>query len=307
LNKTSWKVLVLSAALLAWGAAAPAWAVVASSNPTLVVADATAAPAGGAAGSQDIAPMPDAAVTGAWCLGGATAAMAGAYALGPSEIVMMVSGAMHVPSSGALLFIPLYSILAGGSCAVAAAAEPAVLWAMDQSDNISAAVSTQFSALSASLLGGRSGDVQYADAAVDDSSKSGAPTVRPMTEGELQGAGCVVGSVAGFGASLASSPMEVVMLAAGGITVASTTPILAMGLLGTIVASSCGIGNLAVLPVVAFFNNFSAIGDSLAESTGQVGHMVAQAAGGVGRLVAALGRGGDASVQVAEGNPAAAH
>ncbi len=297
---TSWKLLVLSAALSGLAVWQPAQAGTASSNPTLVVADQSAAPA-----DDDIPPMPASAQQGLACLGGGVASLAAAYAIGPSEIVMMVSGAMHVPSSGPLLFIPLYSLLAGGSCALAASAQPALAWAGEQSGAFASSVGEQFSALSDSLIGGKA--MQYADAAADDASKSGGTTIQPMEEGEVQATGCVAGALGGLLASMASSPMEVVMLSAGGITVASSSPILAMGLLGTIVVSGCSIGNYAVLPIVAFFNNFSAIGDSLAQSTGQVGHMVAQAAGGLGQAVAALGRSGGASVQVAEGKPAAAH
>jgi hypothetical protein len=299
---TSLKILALSAALLSLAVWQPVLAGTASSNQTLVVADASAAPDDAAEAIDD---MPASAQQGAWCLGAAAASLGAAYAIGPSEIVMMVSGAMHIPSSGPLLFIPLFSLMAGGSCALAAAAQPAVAWAGEQSDNIAKSVGEQFSALGDHLVGNQS--AQYADAAVDDASKSGGTTIRPMQESEVQSTGCVAGSLGGFLASMASSPMEVVMLSAGGITVASSSPILAMGLLGTIMVSGCGIGNYAVLPIVAFFNNFSAIGDSIAQSTGQVGHMMAQAAGGLGQAVAALGRNGGASVQVAEGNAVAAH
>ena len=65
------------------------------------------------------------------------------------------------------------------------------------------------------------------------------------------------------------------MLSSGATTIVSTTPILALGLLGTIVVSGCGIGTFAILPIQAFFNNFSAIGDSLFGGLTQTGVMVA--------------------------------
>ncbi len=302
---TSWKWLVLSAALVSLAAWQPAQAGTASSSSTLVVADKSAA-----AADDEIPDMPDSAKQGAWCAGGAVASLGAAYALGPSEIVMMVSGAMHIPSSGPLLFIPLFSLLAGGSCALAAAAEPAVSWAADQSGNIASKIGEQFSSLGNSLVGGKS--VQYAGAAVDDASKSGGTAITPMKDSEVMSAGCVAGSLGGFLASMASSPMEVVMLAAGGITVASTTPILAMGLLGTIMASGCGIGNYAILPVVALFRSWGGGGGSSeAQSTsGDVGNKLAEAATALGGWVtqplAALGRVGT-SVQVADGTVAVAH
>jgi len=170
-----------------------------------------------------------------------------------------LTGAMHVSSGSAVMFIPMLSILGGGTCAMAAAATPAVSWAIEQSDNIGA----QF----ASLAGGvftAGGGVQYASAGADDAGKDSAtPVVRAMTEPETQGAGCVVGALSGFGAAMATAPMEVAMLSSGATTVASTTPILGMALVGTIVASGCGIGALAALPITAFFSNFGAISDSV--------------------------------------------
>ncbi len=296
---TSLKVLLLSAALLSVVAWQPAQAGTASADPTLVVA-------GGGAANADpdaIPPMPSSALQGAWCAGGAVASLAAAYAIGPSEIVMMVSGAMHVPSSGPLLFIPLYSILAGGSCALAAAAQPAIGWAAEQSTNIAEKVGEQVVAVGDSLLGRQK---QYADAAANDANKGA--SIRPMSSGEQQSAGCLTGAVGGFLGSMASSPMEIVMLSAGGITVASSTPILAMGLLGTIVASGCAIGNYALLPIVALFNSFSGgsgggNGQAL-NHTDVVGSKLAEAAtalgGVVGRSLTAAGQ--TAGVQFADGN-----
>ena len=100
------------------------------------------------------------------------------------------------------------------------------------------------------------------------------------------------------------------MLSAGGITVASSTPVLAMGLLGTIMAASCGIGNYAVLPIVALFNNLGGgSGKSEAQNnTGDVGNKLATAATAVGgeiaQSLAAAGRVAR-DVQIADGNAVA--
>ena len=268
----SWKLPALALAFMAWGGSQPSLAASASSEPTLVMAEATPA---AAAADSGFAPLPDAALPGAYCLGAAAASMAAVYAAGPSESLMLLSGAMHVPSGSAVMFIPLLSILGGGSCALAAAAQPAVSWAIEQKDNIAA----QFAATADSWFASRSDSLMYASAGADDASKDSAvPTVRAMTEGETQSAGCVAGALAGFAGALATSPGEVAMLSSGATTIVSTTPILALGLLGTIVVSGCGIGTYAILPIQAFFNNFSAIGDSLFGGLSQTGTMVADGA-----------------------------
>ena len=242
----SWKVLALALALTVWSASRTAEAASAASEPTLVMAEATAG--AGAKDSGGYTPLPGAALPGAYCLGGATASMVAVYAAGPSESLMLLSGAMHVPSSSAVLFIPLLSILGGGSCALAAAAQPAIGWAIEQKDNIAA----QFASATESLFSARSGDVMYASAGADDANRdSAAPSVRPMTEPETQAAGCVAGALAGFAGAMATSPGEVAMLSSGATTIVSSTPILALGLLGTIVVSGCGIGTYAVLPIQA--------------------------------------------------------
>ena len=267
----SWQLPTLALALMAWGGAQPSLAASASSEPTLVVADA-APDASAAGGGFD--PLPDAALPGAYCLTGAAASMAAVYAAGPSEALMLLSGAMHVPSSSAILFIPMLSILGGGSCALAAAAQPAISWAIEQKDNIAA----QFAATTQSWFAS-SDSLTYADAGASDANKDSAvPTVRAMQEPEVQATGCVAGALAGFGGAMASSPMEVAMLSSGATTIVSTTPILALGLLGTIVAAGCGIGTYAILPIQAFFNNFSAIGNSLFSGITQTGILVADAA-----------------------------
>lgn len=271
-------VPAVTLAVLAGGAARPALAVSAASTET-VIAEATDT------GGVTVAPMSDAAVQGAACLGGAALSMGAAYAAGPSELMMVVTGAMHVPSGSSVMFIPMMSILGGGTCAMAAAATPAVSWAIEQSDTIGA----QFASLTDGWLGA-SAPVQYASAGTDDAGKDVAsPSVRPMTEPETQSAGCIVGALSGFGASVATAPMEVAMLSSGATTVASSTPILGLALVGTIIASGCGIGSAAALPVTALLGNLGTIGDSLLS-----------AAGGVADRAYAL-IGGSRTIEVADG------
>ena len=264
------------------------------------LADPAAAPpaAAEAAGAQEtaIAPLPDLALPGAYCLAGTAAAMVAVFAAGPTESLMILSGAMHLPTGTAVLFVPLMSILGGSACAIAAASQPAVSWAIEQSDNIAA----QVGAAGRSVFADRS-DLPPAGPGGKDNSDDAVPAVRPLTEGETQSVGCVAGALAGFGAAMATSPMEVAMLSSGANTVVSTTPILALGLLGTIVVSGCGIGTYAILPIQAFVNNFSTIGDSLLDNLSQIGNAVSE---GANRMLA-LVKGAPPAIKVADG--AAAH
>ena len=290
-NPRFWKLPALALALMIIAGTAPAMADSAAAAPAQVVAAASAAP-------QDvtIAPMPDSALPGAYCLAGAAAAMVAVFAAGPTESLMILSGAMHVPSSTSVLFIPLMSILGGGACAIGAAAQPAVSWAIEQSDNIAANVAAAGQSVTEAVTNA---------SAAGDSGKSAkrnpAPDVRALTEGETQSVGCVAGALAGFGAALATSPMEVAMLSSGANTVVSTTPILALGLIGTIVASGCAIGTFAILPIQAFFNNFSAIGDDLVSGLSQFGTMVSNEAS----RTLGLSNASRPAIEVADG--AAAH
>ena len=248
-TKTSCNLLAASLAFAGLVATQPAVSAPLSAPETLVFADAGTP-------SADIAPMSDAAIQGGACLGAAAGAMGVAYAVGPSELMMIMTGAMHVSSGSAVMFIPMLSILGGVTCAMAASATPAVTWAIEQSD----AIGAQFAPRGNGLFG----DSSYR---VVDTGKDGAArSVRAMTETETQGAGCLVGALSGFGAAMATAPMEVTMLSSGATTVASTTPLLAMGLLATIVTSGCVIGSMSALPITAFISNFGAIGDSIVQA-----------------------------------------
>jgi hypothetical protein len=81
--------------------------------------------------------------------------------------------------------------------------------------------------------------------------------VRPMTETEMQSTGCIAGALAGFGASMASSPMEVAMLSSGATTIVSSTPLLGLGLFATIVGAGCGIGSFISIPIVTLVGHIS--------------------------------------------------
>ena len=102
------------------------------------------------------------------------------------------------------------------------------------------------------------------------------PAPRALTEDETQSAGCVGGALVGFATAMASSPTEVAMLSSGANTIVSSTPILMLGLLGSIVASGCVVGAYAILPVEALINNFNSIGDSILAGLNQIGTAVSE-------------------------------
>lgn len=217
----------------------------------------------------EIVPMSDPAIQGTACLGFATLSMATAYAMGPAELLMLASGAMHVPTSSSVLFVPLFSILGVGSCALAATATPSVRWLISQSDEIAGQAAAWFNF-------GQNPDDGSQIPTEDQTVKPDTgrrpvspPPVRPMNEPEIQSTGCVVGAASAFGASMATSPMEVAMLSSGATIIVSSAPMLGMGLLATIVASGCGIGSFAAVPIVAFVNNFNTIGDVVLNTLGQ--------------------------------------
>ncbi|MEI6986001.1 MAG: hypothetical protein WCK65_07730 [Rhodospirillaceae bacterium] len=64
------------------------------------------------------------------CILSATAAMAATYAIGPSEMIMLVVGGLVVPSSSQILFIGLMGTMASMACGAGALITPAVLWAL---------------------------------------------------------------------------------------------------------------------------------------------------------------------------------
>ncbi|CAK0744235.1 conserved membrane hypothetical protein [Gammaproteobacteria bacterium] len=202
-------------------------------------------------------PMSDAAAMGVGCLVAGSSSLAAAYALGPTELMMLVTGAVIVPSTSSLLFVALGGILGAGACGVGAALTPTVLWTAENAEGIKTTIKPKPRVISTQA-------VPQKVAKVDD------VKVRPMNEGEIQGTGCLLG-ILGLGAiTLAAAPTEIVMLAAGGVTVPSKTSLLMMGILGTVVPASCTIGSAASLPLVALYQNFdgNAIGQKLASMVG---------------------------------------
>ncbi len=203
-------------------------------------------------GSALFTPMSDSAKQGVGCLIAGSGSLGAAYLLGPTEIMMLVTGAVIVPSTSSLLFLALGGILGAGACGAGASATPAVLWTANNASGISAALTPEL------------------PSGVKRTVKDPPPAIQPMNEGEMQSAGCLLG-VLGLGAvTLAVAPTEIVMLAAGGVTVPSKTSILLLGVLGTVIPASCTMGSAAALPLVSLYQNFdtNAIGQKLASMVG---------------------------------------
>ncbi|CAK0746475.1 conserved membrane hypothetical protein [Gammaproteobacteria bacterium] len=225
-----------------------------------------AAPSMESAAPQDTAlftPMSDAEAMGAGCFVAGSASLAAAYALGPTELMMLATGAVIVPSSSSLLFLALGGILGAGVCGVGAALTPTVMWAVENSSGIKANLKPESREPNPAVP-------TKANLTGDTIATQQAAVVRPMNEGEIQGTGCLLG-ILGLGAiTLAAAPTEIVMLAAGGVTVPSKTSLLMMGILGTVVPASCTIGSAASLPLVALYKSFdtNAIGQRLASMLG---------------------------------------
>jgi len=209
-------------------------------------------------------PMSDAAAQGVGCLALTSPIMAVAYALGPTEIMMLVTGAVIVPSSSAQLFISLGGILGAAACGVGAVLTPSVMWAVEKlgGAKVNSDVESQKDPMGAEEIA--NGHDTGAD--IQDESAE----VSLMGEDEIQGAGCLIG-VLGLGAiTLATVPIEIVGLAAGGVAVPSNTTILLLGIVGTVVPAGCTLGAAASLPLVALYRNFdiNAIGQGLASIIG---------------------------------------
>jgi len=245
--------IVLSLVLTIWVSTQPlrASALSAASLPEAV-----------AISEVEIEPMSDPAIMGAACLGMAAMTMAVAYGIGPVETMMLVSGSPVVPNS-AVLFIPMFGVLGGGSCALAAAATPGVRWMIDQSSTIAgqlgALINDWLEPLppeDTSVSAAEPGELGELGGRYQEDIVSGFPPIRPMTETEFQSTGCLIGALSGFTASMVTSPMEVAMLSSGTTVIVSSTPVLGLGLLATIVGAGCGIGSLVSTPVIEFLNGF---------------------------------------------------
>lgn len=247
-------IIILGIVLSGWGNAATAnkAAAVTDSPPPVLV------------------PMSDAAAEGVGCLALASPIMAAAYSFGPTEIMMLVTGAVIVPSSNAQLFISLGGILGAAICDVGASLTPSFIWAVERLNWTESASSTKATS--------QTGHGALMKVSIDESptpvaaAQSTAAYAEPpeISEEVIEGAGCLAGVLGLSALTLASSPIEIVGLAAGGVAVSSNTPILLLAIAGTIVPAGCTLGAAASLPLVALSKGLSlgSIGQSIASFFG---------------------------------------
>jgi len=66
------------------------------------------------------------------------------------------------------------------------------------------------------------------------------PSVRPMTDAERQGAGCLASATTAMAVTYATAPTEMILLVVGGLVVPSNSSILFLGLFSTVAPSSYG-------------------------------------------------------------------
>ncbi len=257
-------MLIISISLSTWGYAAP--------EPKASDTEA----------STSAVPMSDAAVRGIGCLALAGPIMTAAYQYGPTEIMMLVTGAVIVPSSSAQLFISLGGILGAAICEVGSSLTPTAIWAAKRlswssAENSNTASKVQPNGLmkvgtkeSADPL---SADTSTDNTKADSTNKLDTAESEPaksvvlttdtyseppeMTEEVIEGIGCLAGVLGLSAITLASSPIEIVGLSAGGVAVSSNTPILLLAIAGTVVPGGCSLGSAAALPLVELANSIS--------------------------------------------------
>ena len=125
-----------------------------------------------------------------------------------------------------------------------------------------------------------------------------------MTDGEKAAAGCVISTVATMGTVYAIGPSEFIMVVVGGLIVPSSSPVLVVGLLGTIASMACGAG-AAITPAVlwAVRQWGDQGGQKAAAAPDPVRKGLARLGSGLSRTVASLGARGD--ILVAEAPKAA--
>ncbi|MEI6557166.1 MAG: hypothetical protein WCO00_02075 [Rhodospirillaceae bacterium] len=117
------------------------------------------------------------------------------------------------------------------------------------------------------------------------------PAIRAMTDGEKAAAGCVISTVATMGTVYAIGPSEFIMVVVGGLIVPSSSPVLFVGLLGTIASMACGAG-AAITPAVLWFGR--QFGDqggrqAAAPAADPVRKSFARLGSGLSRVAAGLG------------------
>jgi hypothetical protein len=163
----------LSATDVAWAGTPPSPAA-AIGTATMVVAQQNS-PSDPAAAGGDQGGLSDATKQGIGCLvvGGGALTYA-TFVAGATETLMIAAGGLLSPSTTPTLWLGLTATLVAGTCSLGAAATPAVLWALEQKDNIGANLSYQARALGH--------EVMVASSAVASSLFAATPAAEPARQ-----------------------------------------------------------------------------------------------------------------------------
>ncbi len=140
MSKGKWTALILLLAVLALGAPKAGLAQAQGSGGTDNAPTADNAPPVKVKKAPGPPELADAytAQFGLGCVGAAGVALAGTFAAGPSEAVLLLGGGLLTPSNTLLLTLALLGQIGASSCAIGVVAAPAVLWTYGASDQIAA-------------------------------------------------------------------------------------------------------------------------------------------------------------------------
>jgi len=209
-----------------------------------------------------IRPMNDAEQQSIGCIASAAATMVATYAVGPSEIIMLVVGGVIVPSSSSVLAASLMATMASLGCVGGATITPLVTRAwkeLNEEQPASVPVTEEVATLPSEMQA-------LANAQQDQGE-------RDYTY--AQGMGCIV---AGGGSALAGAAIgasETLMITAGGLLVPSASPTLWLGIISTLVAGTCSLGAVATPGLLWAYEQKENIGDSLSQVAGFSGDNMA--------------------------------
>lgn len=92
--------------------------------------------------------------------------------------------------------------------------------------------------------------------------------LRPMTENEIQGVGCLVSAVASTALTYGVGAVEMTQIIAGGSMVASTPMVLFLAVTGTVTLAACGMGAILAPAVVWAYEESDALAYRVANAVG---------------------------------------
>ncbi|KOR33088.1 hypothetical protein TI05_03155 [Achromatium sp. WMS3] len=164
------------------------------------------------------------------CMVGAASAMALAYTIGPSEVIMLMSGGAIIPSSASVLFTSLVATMASLGCIGGAIVTPLAVWSWDEIFASPPIITPKPSKTSI------------------DSKRESMPSNKSYVF--EQGIGCIAaGGAAAILASLIGAN-ETLMVTAGGMLIPSASSTLWLGIMSTLVAGTCSMGAVATPGII---------------------------------------------------------